>query len=100
MGAFKDFLSRAYKICTEKYLQNEIDILMTIFTENGQDRHKLTNIATEYLRNITKPKSNGQNNTKNTKNIIKLHGCQFLALNFEKNLKRKILKLYSHQELI
>ena len=79
MGAFRDFLSRAYKICTEKYLQNEIDILMTIFTENGQDRHKLTNIATEYLRNITKPKSNSQNNTKNTKNIIKLPWVSILG---------------------
>ena len=52
---------------------------MTIFTENGQDRHKLTNIATEYLRNITKPKSNGQNNTKNTKNIIKLPWVSILG---------------------
>ena len=29
----------------------------------------MTNIATEYLRNINKPKSNAQNNTKNTKNM-------------------------------
>ena len=30
----------------------------------------LSNIATEYLRNINKPKSNDQSNTKNTKNKI------------------------------
>ena len=72
MGVFKGFLSRAYKICTEKYLQNEIDFLIDIFTENGHSRNTLTNIATECLRNINKPKSNDQNNTKNTKNIIKL----------------------------
>ena len=94
MGVFKGFLSRVYKICTEKYLQSEIDILIDIF------RSALTNIDTEYLRNINKPKSNDQNNTKNTKNIINYHGCQFLVLSFEKNLKRKTLKLYSHQELI
>ena len=29
----------------------------------------MTNTATEYLRNINKQKSNGQNNTNNTKNI-------------------------------
>ena len=63
------FLSRANKICTEKHLQSEIDFSIDIFTENGHNRNTLTNIATEYLRNINKPKSNDQNNTKNTKNI-------------------------------
>ena len=29
----------------------------------------LSNIATEYIRNINMPKSNDQSNTKNTKNI-------------------------------
>ena len=102
MGVFKGFLSRAYKICTENYLQSEIDFLIDIFTENGHNRNTLTNIATEYLRNINKPKSNDQNNTKNTKNIIKLPWVPilFLVLSFEKNLKRKTLKLYSYQELI
>ena len=72
VGTFKDFLSRAYKICTEKYLQSGIDFLTDIFTDNKHNRNTLTNIATEDLRNINKPKSNDQNNTKNTKNIIKL----------------------------
>ena len=72
MGVFKGFLSQGYKICTEKHLQSEIDFLIAIFTENGHNRNTLTNIATEYLRNINKPKSNDQNNSKNTKNIIKL----------------------------
>ena len=49
-----------------------MDFLIDIFTDNGHSRNTLTNIATEYLRNINKSKSNGQNNTKNTKNIIKL----------------------------
>ena len=56
MGVFKGFLSRAYKICTEKHLQSEIDFLIDIFTENGHNRNTLTNIATEYLWNINKPK--------------------------------------------
>ena len=72
MGVFKGFLSRAYKICKEKYLQSEIDLSIDIFTEHGQNRNTLTNTATEYLGNINKPKSNDQNNTKNTKSIIKL----------------------------
>ena len=48
MGIFKCFLSRAYKICTKNHLQNEIDFLIEIFTENGHNRNTPTNIATEY----------------------------------------------------
>ena len=48
MEVFKGFPSRAYEIC--------IDFLIDIFTENGHNRTTLTNIATEYLRKINKPK--------------------------------------------
>ena len=50
MGVFKGFLSRAYKICTEKHLQSETEFLIDIFTENGHNSNKLTNIAKEYLK--------------------------------------------------
>ena len=90
MGVFKGFLSRAYKICTEKHLQSEIDFLIDIFTENGHNRNTLTNIATEYLRNINKPKSNDQNNNKNTKNIIKLPWVPILGPKLRKELKKDI----------
>ena len=46
MGVFKGFLSRGYKICTEKYLKSEIDFLIDIFTENVHNINTLTNIAT------------------------------------------------------
>ena len=92
MGVFQSFLSRAYKICTEKHIQSEIDFLIDIFTENGHKRNTLTNIATEYWRNINKPKSNDQNSTKNTKNIIKLPWVPILSLNFRKEFKKKDIK--------
>ena len=44
MGVFNGFLSRAYKICTEKYLQNKVDFLTDIFKENGYNRNMLINI--------------------------------------------------------
>ena len=92
MGVFKGFLSRAYKTCTEKYLQSEIDILTDFFTENGHNRNTLTNIATEYLRNINKPQSNNQNKTKNTKNIIKLPWAPILGPKLRKEFKKKDIK--------
>ena len=92
MGVFKCFLSRAYKICTEKHLQSETDFLIGIFTENGYNRNTLNNIATEYLRNINKPKSNDQNNNKNTKNIIKLPWVSILGPKLRKKFKKKKIK--------
>ena len=92
MGVFKGFLSRTYNIWTEKHLQSEIDFLINIFTENGHNRNTLTNIATEYLRNINKPKSNDQNNNKNTKNIIKLPWVPILGPKLRKEFKKKKIK--------
>ena len=92
MGVFKGFLSRAYKICTEKYLQSEIDFVIDIFTENGHNRNTLTNIATEYLRNINKPNSNDQNITKNTKDIIKSLWVPILGPKLRKEFKKKDIK--------
>ena len=75
-----------------KAFQSEIDFLINIFTENGYNRNTLTNIATEYLRNINKPKSNDQNNTKNTKNIIKLSWVPILGPKLWKEFKNKDIK--------
>ena len=88
----KKIPSRAYKICTEKHLQSEIDFLIDIFTDNGNNRNTLTNIATEYLRNNNKPKSNAQNNTKNTKSIIKLPWVLILGPKLRKKIKKKGIK--------
>ena len=92
MGVFKSFLSQAYKICTEKHLQSEIEFLIDIFTENGNSRNTLTNIATEYLQNINKPKSNDRNNTRNAKNIIKLPWVPILGPKLRKEFKKKKIK--------
>ena len=92
MGVFKSFLSRACKIFTEKCLQSEIDFLVDILRENGHNRNTLTNIATEYLRNINKPKCNDQNNTKNTKTIKKLPWVSILDPKLRKEFKKKDIK--------
>ena len=92
MGVFKGFLSRAYRICTGKYLQSETDFLIDIFTESGHNRNTLTNTTTEYLRNINKPKSNDQNNTKNIKNIINLPWGSILGPKLRKQFKKKDIK--------
>ena len=76
-----------------KGLQSETDFLIAIFTENGHNRNTPTNIATEYLQNINEPKSNNQNNKKNTKNIIKLPWVQILGPRLRKEFKKKDIKI-------
>ena len=92
MRLFKGFLSQAYKICTEKLLQSEKDFLIDIFTEDEHNRNTLTNITTEYLQKINKQKSNGQNNIKRTKNIIKLPWVPILGHKSWKEFKKKGIK--------
>ena len=92
MEGFKCFLARAYKTCTEKYLQGEIDFLIDIFTENAYNRNPLTNISVEYLQNINKPKINNHNNTKNNKNIVKLPLGPTLDRKLWQKFKKKEIK--------
>ena len=40
-GIFKGFLNRAFKICSKKYLDKEIEFLVEIFRENGYDEEEL-----------------------------------------------------------
>ena len=66
---------------------------MDIFADNKHNKNTLTNIATEYLRSISKPKSNGQNNTKNTRHIIKLPWVPILAPKFGNKFENKDIKI-------
>ena len=45
VSVFKGFLSRAYKICSERYINEQIEFLMNVFTENGYERKALEKIT-------------------------------------------------------
>ena len=47
-GVFKGFLSRAHRLCSPAHLQEEINFLINIFTENGHDKQNLEQIAEKY----------------------------------------------------
>jgi predicted GIY-YIG superfamily endonuclease len=49
-GIFKGFIHRALFICSEKFVQKEIDFLISVFAENGYEEKKLKNLA----NNVTK----------------------------------------------
>ncbi|XP_065658795.1 uncharacterized protein LOC136083326 [Hydra vulgaris] len=44
-GIFKGFIHRALSICSEKFLNKEIDFLINVFAENGYEKKKIQNLA-------------------------------------------------------
>ena len=46
-GVFKGFVHRAIKLCSEQHLQNELDFLVEVFTDNGYDEKPLKDIIKE-----------------------------------------------------
>ena len=46
-GIFKGFVHRAVSICSEKYLDKEIDFLVNIFIENGYDKNELLKMVNQ-----------------------------------------------------
>lgn len=54
MDIFKGFLSLAFKVSSQNYLDEEITFLIGIFTKNGHSRTKLEKITREYENNVPK----------------------------------------------
>jgi hypothetical protein len=48
ISIFKGFLSRAYKICSEQNIQEELLFLINVFSENGHSYKQFSDIAKNY----------------------------------------------------
>ena len=44
-GIFKGFIHRAFKLCSENYIEKEIEFLIDTFIENGYEKKKLLDIV-------------------------------------------------------
>ena len=55
VSIFKGFLSRAYKNCSERYIDEEIQFLIDVFTENRYERKTLENITKRSFKRTVKP---------------------------------------------
>ena len=53
-SVLKGFSSRVYKICSERYIDEEIQFLINVFTENVYERKTLEKI-TNYLNELQNP---------------------------------------------
>ena len=60
-GIFKGFVSRAKKLCFEKYLDYELNFLVDMFVENGHDRNDLYSITRENKHQAPKSENTDSN---------------------------------------
>ena len=52
VSVFNGFLSRAYKICSEHYIDEETQFLISVFTENCYERKPLEKITKKRLKEL------------------------------------------------
>ena len=71
-GIFKGFIHRAYRICSEAYLDKEVEFLVRVFKENGYDELTLRKLAEEVKNKVTSPAEPTQadDNTETLKTIM------------------------------
>jgi hypothetical protein len=61
-GIFKGFVHRAISICSENYIDKELDFLVTVFVENGYQQHDLLKIVEEVKFKLNQPRITVTNN--------------------------------------
>ena len=60
-GIFKGFVSRSKKLCSEKYFDDELNLLVDMFVENGHDRNHLYSIIRENKHQAPKSEDTDRN---------------------------------------
>ena len=74
VSVFKGFLSRAYKICSQRYIDEEIQFLIGVFTENGCERKTLEKVRKNYLNELQNPPVNSKDTGEDISKVVKLIG--------------------------
>ncbi|XP_066916006.1 uncharacterized protein [Clytia hemisphaerica] len=82
---FSGFLNRAYRICDDRFRQEEIDFLINNFVENGYDRNTLTRIANDYDR--TRNQTTDNRNDPEQLRIVKLPWIPGLSPKLRKSFR-------------
>ena len=90
-GIFKGFIHRTISICSDKYLNDEIDFLVNVFIENGYKENDLRKIIEE-----VKSKRNEENNKNdnNDKNVTINTSTQTISLPWIPGVSPKLRKVY------
>ena len=90
-SVFKGFLSRAYKICSERYVNEQIEFLMDVFTETGYERKALEKITKNYLKELQNLLVNNTDTSEDSK-VVKLPWIPIIGPKLRQACKKKNIK--------
>ena len=89
---FKGFLSRAYKICSERFIDEEIQFLIDVFTENDYERKTLEKITKNYLNELQNPPVNNKDSSEDINKVVKLPWIPIIGTKLKQAFKKKNIK--------
>ena len=92
VSAFKGFLSRAYKICSKRYIDEEIEFLIDVSTESGYERKTLEESRKNYLNELQNPSITHKDNREDNKKVVKLSWIPIIGPNLRQAFKKKNIK--------
>ena len=92
VSAFKGFLSRSYKICSERYIDEKIQFLIDVFTENGYERKTLEEITKNYLNQLQNPPVNNKDTSKDINKVVKLPWIPIIGPKLRLAFQKKNIK--------
>jgi len=93
-GIFKGFLVRAARICSKKFLLDEINFLVDMFVENGHNRSDLETIAKPF-RNMQPQQPNQLVKDPLNKPIVKLPWIPVLSTRLRRALKNDFRVIFT-----
>ena len=85
-------LIRAYKICSERYIDKEIQFLIGVFKENGYERKTLEKITKNYLNELQNPPVNDKDTSEDINKVVKLPWIPIIGPKLRQAFKKKNIK--------
>ena len=96
----KNSRTRTYKICSERSIDEEIQFLINVFTENGYERKILEKITNKYLNELQSPTVNNNDTIEDISREVKLLWIPIIGPKLREALKKKNIKTILHQAQI
>ena len=87
-GIFKGFVYRAFTICSESYIDQELNFLLNVFIENGYDEELLKSLIEE-VKSKFNPETRQSSTTNDTNNTV-----QTITLPWIPSISEKLRKVY------
>ena len=93
VSVFKGFISRAYNICSERYIDEEIQFLIDVFTENGYERKTLEKITKNHLNELQNLLVNNKYTSEDINKLVRLPWIPIIGPNLRQTFKKKDIKI-------